>query len=66
MAARCGTNGGYYAHRRRHEDACGPCCEAHTEAQAEANTARARALSRLMRLHPADFRRLYVEERGSA
>lgn len=29
--ARCGTHGGYLAHRRRGEDACGPCKAAHAE-----------------------------------
>ncbi len=28
-ASRCGTNGGYHAHRRRREEACTPCLLAH-------------------------------------
>lgn len=32
--AQCGTDSGYYRHRRNDEDACGPCLEAHTKASA--------------------------------
>lgn len=33
--AQCGTNGGYYAHRRLGTDPCQPCRDAHAEAERE-------------------------------
>lgn len=70
---RCGTNAGYEAHRRRGEDPCDQCRDAHNtymsgyhrEYRAQAPTyagTRRRALERLAELHPADFRRLLAEE----
>lgn len=72
----CGTYGGYKAHRKRGENACGPCSEALREYQAawrkrnpkrEARSAsrqmaRDRALRQLARLYPATFRDLYKQE----
>lgn len=39
--AKCGTDGGYYRHRRTlREDACDPCKKAHREAEAQRKSRR--------------------------
>jgi hypothetical protein len=71
----CGTNAGYIRHMKSDGKPCEDCRAAHTLAQrlyrARAgnpgrihNLARNRALSRLGRLHPDEFRALYREERA--
>lgn len=62
-ASRCGSNRGYYAHLRAGGKPCSRCKQAHADHYVESNAARARALARLARLHPADYRRLVAEER---
>lgn len=62
-----GTYGGYQAHRRLGEDACAACLDANNAYKAVqrsggAENARERALRRLARLHPSEFRRLYYAE----
>lgn len=64
--ARCGSNRGYFAHRRRNEDACDACKDAHYDYQAANNSARSRALTRLAKEFPDRFRELYTDERGAA
>lgn len=71
----CGTAAGYIRHVRAGETACDECRAAHTlyvrlwrarggikNTRAQAS-ARQRALSRLARMHPTDYRALYLEER---
>lgn len=72
----CGTQSGYQAHGRRGEPRCEPCKKAHREYvaawrrayprtqqhESEKQLARNRALRRLARLHPGEFRTLYDEE----
>lgn len=72
-----GTNAGYLAHRRVHEDACAACLEAARIYQAEhraanparrerdaaRNAARGRALRRLAARHPGEFRKLFEQEK---
>jgi hypothetical protein len=73
--ARCGTYAGAMAHPRRGEDKCEPCLKAARDyvknrrqraevrrAEYEQKTARTRALARLARLHPTEFRDLLAEE----
>lgn len=62
-----GTNGGYQQHRRRGEDACSECIEAHRifrgqRRDANSENARERALRRLAQVYPSEFRRLYYAE----
>jgi hypothetical protein len=62
-----GTYGGYQAHRRLDETACGPCLRANSNYKIKQRStgvenARERALRRLARLHPSEFRRLYYAE----
>jgi hypothetical protein len=61
--ARCGSNRGYFAHRRRHEAVCGDCKAAHYAYQGVLNAARTRALARLAREYPERFHELYAEEK---
>jgi hypothetical protein len=63
---RCGSNRGYFAHRRRNEDPCANCRAAHYDYQGAANAARSRALTRLANEFPDRFRELFAEERGAA
>ena len=71
----CGTAAGYIRHIRAKETACEECRAAHTlyvrlwrarggmaKTRAQ-NSARQRALSRLARMHPTEYRALYTEER---
>lgn len=70
-----GTAAGYIRHIRARETACDECRAAHTlyvrtwrAAGGMANTraasaARHRTLTRLARMHPTDYRALYLEER---
>lgn len=72
----CGTYAGYQAHRKANEEACTPCLVANREylrdyrkrnpgylaADAARRGARDRALRRLARLHPGEFRALYDVE----
>lgn len=74
-AAECGTDGGYQAHRRKGEAACGPCRTARRDymrefrasrADVRANEnrrARARlaALTELGRRYPDEYDRLVLE-----
>ncbi len=77
----CGTYAAYQRHRKRGEQPCDPCKQANTayardrrtrsevrRDDALAGAARRRAYRRLADAHPAEFRRLYVEEtiRGHA
>lgn len=76
--ADCGTYSGYQAHRNADEDACEPCKAAARAYQADyrkrnpqtgvrqmaTQAARMRALRRLAIRHPAEFRRLYEQERA--
>jgi hypothetical protein len=75
----CGTYGGYQAHLRRKETPCQPCRDAAAEYQRnwrmneakraverQTTAARHRALTRLARAHPVEYRRLYAEESASA
>lgn len=73
---RCGTPAGYQAHRKRKEPACDACRRANAEYTAAVrasnpglyaqnvanNSARSRAMTRLARLHPDEFKALYREE----
>lgn len=63
---RCGSNRGYFAHRRRDEDACEACKAAHYADQAVTAAARTRALARLAKEFPSRFREIYAEERSAA
>jgi cytidine deaminase len=63
---RCGTNKGYFAHRRRDEDPCAACRQAHYEYQADGNAARSRALTRLAKEYPDRFREIFAEELSAA
>lgn len=72
----CGTAAGYIRHIRAGETACDDCRAAHTlyvrlwrarggmTKQRASTSARGRALSRLARMHPTDYRALYLEERA--
>lgn len=71
----CGTAAGYIRHIRAGEPACEDCRAAHTlyvrlwrakggaQASRAYRDARGRALTRLARMHPTDYRALYQEER---
>jgi hypothetical protein len=71
----CGTAAGYIRHIRARETACEDCRAAHTlyvrlwrarggmESTRLSSTARSRALVRLGRMHPTEYRALYLEER---
>jgi hypothetical protein len=71
----CGTAAGYIRHIRAGESACEECRAAHTlyvrlwrarggMAKTRASgAARQRALARLSRMHPGEYRALYLEER---
>lgn len=72
----CGTHGGYQKHGRKGETPCEPCRQAHAaymrqyrdeypanyEHEKRRRSARDRALRRLARAYPDDFRRLLAEE----
>jgi hypothetical protein len=72
----CGTNAGDVRHVRARETACDDCRAAHTlyvrlwrarggmELGRAINSARRRALTRLARMHPTEYRALYQEERN--
>ena len=76
--ADCGTYAGYQVHRMAKQDACGPCKAAANAYQAAyrkrnpqsvvrrlaAQEARRRALRRLAKRHPGEFRALYDEEKS--
>ena len=57
----CGTNYGYYRHRRRHETPCLSCCEAHAQYQqdkrlaAQRRAVLAEAISRRPRLPAVEW-----------
>jgi len=70
--SKCGTYGGYQAHRRRGEDACNPCREANTTYQREyrrhpdrrvvardQSEAYTRASAELRVAHKSEFDRIY-------
>lgn len=71
----CGTAAGYIRHVRAGEKACDDCRAAHTlyvrlwrarggiKSTREQASARQRALSRLARMHPSEYRALYLDER---
>lgn len=71
----CGTAAGYIRHVRAGETACDECRAAHTlyvrlwrarggiKNTRASTSARGRALSRLARMYPTDYRALYLEER---
>lgn len=59
---RCGTNAGYFRHRRARETACDPCMSAHRQLDADRNAARQRAATRLAAEFPRRWRELYAEE----
>jgi muconolactone delta-isomerase len=71
----CGTAAGYIRHIRAGEKACDDCRAAHTlyvrlwrarggiKKSRAYDSARQRALARLSRMHPAQYRALYQEER---
>jgi hypothetical protein len=71
----CGTSAGYLRHIRAGTPACDECKAAHTlymrlwrarggmVSTRQYAEARARALARLARNHPAEYRQLYREER---
>lgn len=73
----CGTAAGYIRHIRAKETACDECRAAHTlyvrlwrakggaskERARAQQSARARALLRLSRMHPTQYRALLAEER---
>lgn len=75
---RCGTDAGYQAHRRRNEEPCAACRRARAKKIREYRAsndeclvreslyraARSRATSRLVALHPGQFRILMDEELG--
>lgn len=63
---RCGSNKGYFAHRRRGEEPCTACRQAHYDYQAESNAARSRALTRLAKEYPDRFREIFAEEQSAA
>lgn len=68
----CGTNAGYIRHIRASETACEECRAAHTlyvrlwraRGGHPIALARARAMARLARMHPEQYRALYLEERN--
>ena len=62
MAAPCGTRNGYKAHRRRGEDACLPCRDAHNTHMSNYRRARTRAISRLIACHQGEYARYLAEE----
>ena len=76
MNNKCGTYGGYQAHGQRGEERCDACKEASRRYQSQRRKtypraqaaekakeyARDRALRKLARLHPAEFRVLYDAE----
>ena len=64
--ARCGSNRGYFAHRRRSEDACDACRAAHYEDTAARAAVRAKALRRLAAEYPERFSQILDEERRAA
>lgn len=71
----CGTRAGYIRHVRAGEPPCEDCKAAHTlymrlwrarGGRAKSNavqSARGKAMHRLARMHPTDYRALYREER---
>lgn len=71
----CGTAAGYIRHIRAGESACDDCRAAHTlyvrlwrarggmDSSRRQRDARGRALTRLARMYPTDYRALYLEER---
>lgn len=71
----CGTSAGYIRHIRAGQTACDDCRAAHAlyvrlwrarggmAATRATNEARRRAMARLARMHPTEFRALYLEER---
>lgn len=74
-----GTYSGWNWHMRRHEPACDACRAANSQYQDEWRKtskgkrssaidvrARGRALTRLARMHPSDYRDLYAEEKWKA
>jgi hypothetical protein len=72
----CGTAAGYIRHVRAGEKACDDCRAAHTlyvrlwrakggmASSRAQRDARGRALTRLARMHPSEYRALYLEERN--
>lgn len=67
----CGTRAGYIRHVKAGEPACDDCRAAHTlymrlyraRGGHAYDSARQRALSRLARMHPTEYRALVAEER---
>lgn len=79
MTAECGTYAGAQAHRKRGEAACDDCKRAQADYTAAwrrrtkgpneqhhkaIGRARWRAIRRLMAAHPAEWERLFAEERA--
>lgn len=76
----CGTYAGYQAHGRRKEQSCAVCQAAAAEYMREYRAtkpdaykrerfraaARERALWKLAKLHPVQFRQLYIAEMANA
>jgi hypothetical protein len=62
VSASCGTNAGYFRHRRAGQETCGPCRSAHRRLDSDRNAARQKAASRLAAEHPERWRELYAEE----
>lgn len=67
----CGSDSGYQAHRRRGEDPCQSCKDAHNVSNHKAlgtrkayDRAYHRALRELARRHRGEFAALLAEERG--
>ena len=75
MTSKCGTYGGYQAHRKRGEDACGDCADAANayvreyrdrkpETVGRHNRPRALAVTRLTERYPGVYRKLLAEARA--
>lgn len=59
---RCGTNAGYFRHRRAGEETCADCRAAHVADNADRQAARDRPYARLASEFPERWRELYVDE----
>ena len=62
---RCGTLGGYHAHRRHGEEQCPPCLEAQKIDSLNWNQTRNRALKRLLAEYRPRYLELVAEERAA-
>lgn len=74
MSEQCGTTKGYFAHLKLGEPTCQPCRDAQAAymrdwrertgmvATRRTSNARSRALSKLARMYPRDYQRLYRAE----